>query len=83
MEARTRENYTYYLDRHILPAFGSMRLIEILPADVREWVTELKTAGLSPTVIRSCFASCPQSSPPRSTTNGHEEVWFSKVWWAY
>jgi integrase len=56
MEARTRENYTYYLDRHILPAFGTMRLVEILPVDVREWVTELKTSGLSPTVIRSCFA---------------------------
>ncbi len=56
MEARTRENYTYYLHRYILPAFGSMRLIEILPADVREWVTELKTNGASPHVIKSCFA---------------------------
>lgn len=32
-----------------------MRLIEILPVDVREWGTELKNAGVSPTVIRSCF----------------------------
>jgi integrase len=56
MEARTRENYTYYLRRHILPAFGAMRLIEILPSDVREWVTELQAAGVSPAVIRSCFA---------------------------
>jgi integrase len=56
MESRTRENYTYYLDRHILPTFGTMRLVEILPVDVREWVTEMKAAGLSPTVIRSCFA---------------------------
>jgi integrase len=56
MEARTRENYTYYLRRHILPAFGSMRLIEVLPSDVREWVSELQAAGVSPAVIRSCFA---------------------------
>jgi integrase len=56
MEARTRENYTYYLRRYILPAFGSMRLIEILPSDVREWVTELSSTGASPNVIRSCFA---------------------------
>ena len=56
MEARTRENYTYYLGKHILPAFGTMRLVEILPVDVREWVTEMKDAGVSPTVIRSCFA---------------------------
>jgi integrase len=56
MEARTRENYTYYLGKHILPVFGTMRLVEILPVDVREWVTDLKNAGVSPTVIRSCFA---------------------------
>ena len=56
MEARTRENYTYYLGEHILPVFGTMRLIEILPVDVREWVTDMKNAGVSPTVIRSCFA---------------------------
>jgi integrase len=56
MEARTRENYTYYLRRHILPAFGTMRLIEILPSDVRAWVSEMSQAGVSPTVIRSCFA---------------------------
>jgi len=54
MEARTRETYTYYLDKHILPVFGSMRINEIQPADVREWISELKAAGVSPTVIRQC-----------------------------
>jgi len=33
-----------------------MRLIELLPTDVRQWVSDLKNAGVSPTVIRSCFA---------------------------
>jgi integrase len=55
MEARTRENYTYYLDRLILPEFGPMRMVEILPLDVRRWVTTLKSNGLSPTVIRYCM----------------------------
>jgi site-specific recombinase XerD len=55
MEARTRETYTYYLNKHILPVFGSMRINEIHPADVREWVSDLKTAGASPTVIRQCY----------------------------
>jgi len=55
MEARTRENYTYYLDRHIIPTFGSMRIVEILPTDVREWVTTLKNDGVSPAVIRYCM----------------------------
>jgi site-specific recombinase XerD len=54
MEARTRETYSYYLERHILPVFGSMRINEIQPADVREWVSDLKAAGASPTVIRKC-----------------------------
>ena len=52
MEARTRETYTYYLNKHILPVFGSMRINEIQPADVRAWVPDLKAAGTSPTVIR-------------------------------
>jgi Phage integrase, N-terminal SAM-like domain len=34
IEARTRESYTYYLDRHILPWFGSMRMIEVMPQTV-------------------------------------------------
>jgi site-specific recombinase XerD len=54
MEARTRETYTYYLNRHILPVFGGMRINEIQPADVRESVSDLKTAGASATVIRQC-----------------------------
>ncbi len=33
-----------------------MRMVEILPGGVRQWVAELKRAGASPTVIRSCFA---------------------------
>ena len=55
MEARTRENYTYYLDRHILPWFGSMRMIEVMPADVREWITHLKNEKVSAHVIRYCM----------------------------
>src|SRR6266496_6151664 len=31
MEARTRENYTYYIARYIQPTFGAMRMVEILP----------------------------------------------------
>jgi integrase len=55
MEARTRENYSYYLDRHIVPWFGSMRMIEVMPADVREWITHLKKESVSPHVIRYCM----------------------------
>lgn len=55
MEARTRENYRYYLDRHILPWFGDMRMIEIMPSDVRAWITHLKSEKASAQVIRYCM----------------------------
>jgi integrase len=55
MEARTRESYTYYLDSRILPWFGHMRMIEVMPADVRAWITHLKHENVSPHVIRYCM----------------------------
>jgi integrase len=55
MELRTRENYSYYLDRRILPEFGPMRMVEILPAHVREWVTKLKNQGVTAPVIKYCM----------------------------
>lgn len=55
MEIRTRENYTYYLNRRILPWFGPMRMIEVLPVDVREWINHLKGSDISPSVIRYCL----------------------------
>jgi integrase len=54
IEARTPESYTYYLDRHILPWFGSMRMIEVMPSDVREWITHLQNEKASAHVIRYC-----------------------------
>jgi Phage integrase, N-terminal SAM-like domain len=53
-EARTRETYSYYLGRHILPWFGAMRMVEVMPADVREWITHLQNENVSAHVIRYC-----------------------------
>ena len=55
MELRTRENYIYYLDRRIIPEFGPIRMVEILPAHVREWVTRLNREGVRPQAIRYCM----------------------------
>jgi integrase len=52
LEPSTRQSYRYLLDRHILPTFGPMRLSTILPMHVREWVTALSAAGVSPAMIR-------------------------------
>ena len=48
MEERTRESYTYYLNRRILPWFGHMRMIEVMPADVRAWITISSTKTSRP-----------------------------------
>ena len=42
MEDTTREGYTYAIYKHILPEFGAMRMIDIHPAHVREWITKLQ-----------------------------------------
>jgi hypothetical protein len=52
LEPTTRESYRYNLDRHILPWFGPMQIGDILPIHVRQWVTELVAAGVSPATIR-------------------------------
>jgi site-specific recombinase XerD len=46
MELRTRENYVLYLERVILPTFGPMKMIEILPSHVREWVVAFQKGTL-------------------------------------
>jgi integrase len=52
IEPSTREGYRYNLDRHIIPWFGQMKMCDILPIHVREWITELADAGVSPATIR-------------------------------
>ena len=48
VEPTTRQSYTYSIYRHIMPWFGSMRMIDILLEHVREWITSL-------TSIRECL----------------------------
>jgi integrase len=43
MELTTRQGYAYSIRKHILPWFGPIRMIDILPNHVREWVTHLQT----------------------------------------
>jgi hypothetical protein len=37
VEMTTRQSYTYALYRHIMLELGNMRMIDIMPAHVREW----------------------------------------------
>jgi hypothetical protein len=52
MELTTRQNYTYSLNRHIMPTFAEFRMVDILPADLREWVAKLQVGGVQPPTIR-------------------------------
>ena len=68
VEATTRQGYSYVLHRHIMPDFGAMRMADILPEHVREWVTSLKAKGLAPASIAGRRSSSARSSLRRSTT---------------
>ncbi|GGU96061.1 hypothetical protein GCM10010182_10770 [Actinomadura cremea] len=52
MEASTREAYTYSIYKHLMPEFGTMRMVDILPEHVRNWITKLKDQGVTPVTIR-------------------------------
>jgi integrase len=52
LEPNTRESYRYNLNRHILPWFGPMRMGDIMPIHVREWVSEMTAHGVTPATIR-------------------------------
>jgi hypothetical protein len=46
MELTTREGYTYRINKQILPWLGDMRMIDILPSQVREWIRDLQASGV-------------------------------------
>lgn len=54
IEATTREGYRYVLNRYLIPEFGTMRMVEILPGHVREWVVKLQATGTRPPMIKQC-----------------------------
>jgi integrase len=54
IEPTTREKYTYYLDAHIMPEFGTIRMIDILPEHIREWITKMQAKGASEWTIQYC-----------------------------
>jgi integrase len=54
IEPTTREKYSYYLNAHIMPEFGPMRMIDILPEHVREWITKMQAKDASAWTIQYC-----------------------------
>jgi len=52
MEPTTRAKYTYYLNAHIMPEFGPMRIMDILPEHVRAWITRMQAKSASAWTIQ-------------------------------
>jgi Phage integrase, N-terminal SAM-like domain len=65
LEPTTRESYRYNLDAHIIPWFGPMKMADISPVHVREWVSDLIDHDMTQPPSGTRRSSCPRSSPPR------------------
>jgi integrase len=57
MEPTTREKYTYYLGAHIFPELGAMRMADIFPEHIREWISWMQREGRSAWTIQYCKSS--------------------------
>ncbi|MFI0448028.1 tyrosine-type recombinase/integrase [Actinomadura sp. 6N118] len=57
MEPSTRQDYLSAIYKHIMPFFGDMKMRDIYPENVREWITRLKAQGVSPRRIQYCKTS--------------------------
>lgn len=54
MEVNTRQGYVRVVERDLLPVFGLMRMNEILPLHVRDFVRRLQDLGMSPYTVQRC-----------------------------
>ena len=52
LEPGVRSNYAGHIRNHLLPFFGPMKMRDIMPEHVRQWVTYMKDKGASAQTIR-------------------------------
>lgn len=57
VDLTTFEKYSYSLGKHIIPFFGDMRMIGIMPQDIREWITWMQDRKASAWTIQYCKTS--------------------------
>ncbi|MGP3921425.1 tyrosine-type recombinase/integrase [Nonomuraea sp. 10N515B] len=53
MEVTTRQKYTYAIHAHLISEFGELRMVDILPEHVRQWVATLKRNDVKPVTIKT------------------------------
>jgi site-specific recombinase XerD len=51
LEHTTHQRYSYQIAKYLIPEFGAMRMGDIAPVHVREWVTRLTAHGVSASTI--------------------------------
>ena len=52
-----RSDYAGQIRRHLLPFFGPMKMRDIMPEHVRQWVTKMKAKGVRARTIQYCKGS--------------------------
>jgi integrase len=57
LEPGVRSNYAGQIRKHLLSYFGPMKMRDIMPEHVRQWVTEMKDKGASARTIEYCKGS--------------------------
>jgi hypothetical protein len=57
LEPGVSSNYAGQIHKHLISFFGPMKMRDIMPEHVREWVTAMKAKGASPRTIEYCKRS--------------------------
>lgn len=53
IEASTKQSYSYSIEANLMPTFGAMRMVDVMPLHVRQWVQRMVARSMSPATIRS------------------------------
>ena len=57
LEPGVRSEYARQIRKHLLPFFGPMKMRDIMPEQVRQWVTTMQRQGARPRTIQYCKVS--------------------------
>lgn len=57
LEPGVRSEYARQIRKHLLPFFGPMKMRDIMPEQVRQWVTDMQSRGVPPRTIQYCKVS--------------------------
>jgi hypothetical protein len=68
LEPGVRTEYARQIRKHLLPFFGPMQMRDIMPDQVRQWVTAMQAKGARPRTIQYCKVSILNTAKCQSST---------------